>query len=224
MGRERVQWSGLVLPDARAGLLEVRQEVHKAEALALAAFCLAGGHSVVPGPGGAAAVQLRHAGGPVERRLHLRRDVQETVSPSSFCPPPTRALAGTAGPAPSSHTANRLAAYDGSIFIYSKWGFVPGSFSPLISLPPPAGTCCQMRGQQLAYRAAAAPAAVAARVEILLFGSASISLWCNERTDEPRGPRRLRLLCHRGLISDAAPRGAAGGAARGGWCWRCWRR
>lgn len=40
----------------------------------------AGGDTLVPSPRGAAAVQLRHAGGPVERGLHLRRDVQEKVS------------------------------------------------------------------------------------------------------------------------------------------------
>lgn len=43
----------------------------------------AGGNAVVQSPGGAAPVQLRHAGGPVERGLHLRRDVQEKVSETS---------------------------------------------------------------------------------------------------------------------------------------------
>lgn len=47
---------------------------------------VAGGDAVVPGARGAAPVQLRHAGGPVERRLHLRRDVQEEVSGSRPAP------------------------------------------------------------------------------------------------------------------------------------------
>lgn len=47
---------------------------------AAADVCVAGGNAVVQSSGGAAPVQLRHAGGPVERRLHLRRDVQEEVS------------------------------------------------------------------------------------------------------------------------------------------------
>lgn len=41
---------------------------------------------MVQSAGGTAAVQLRHAGGPVERRLHLRRDVQEEVSEKRAVP------------------------------------------------------------------------------------------------------------------------------------------
>lgn len=43
-----------------------------------------GGNAVVQSPGGAAPVQLCHTGGPVERGLHLRRDVQEKVSETSL--------------------------------------------------------------------------------------------------------------------------------------------
>lgn len=43
-----------------------------------------GGNAVVQSPGSAAPVQLCHTGGPVERGLHLRRDVQEKVSETSL--------------------------------------------------------------------------------------------------------------------------------------------
>lgn len=43
---------------------------------------VAGGDSLVPGPRSSAPVQLCYTGGPVERRLHLRRDVQEKVRSS----------------------------------------------------------------------------------------------------------------------------------------------
>lgn len=46
-------------------------------------LCVVGGDPVVQSPRGAAPVQLRHTGGPVERRLHLRRDVQEKVRATS---------------------------------------------------------------------------------------------------------------------------------------------
>lgn len=41
--------------------------------------CVLGGDTVVPSPRGTATVQLRHTGRPVERRLHLRRNVQKKV-------------------------------------------------------------------------------------------------------------------------------------------------
>lgn len=43
-------------------------------------MCVAGGDALVQSPRSAASVQLRYASGPVECRLHLRRDVQEKVS------------------------------------------------------------------------------------------------------------------------------------------------
>lgn len=38
-------------------------------------FAIAGRHAVVPGPRSPAAVQLRHPRGPLECRLHFRRNV-----------------------------------------------------------------------------------------------------------------------------------------------------
>lgn len=71
---------------------------------------VAGGDAVVQSAGGAAPVQLRHAGGPVERRLHLCRDVQEEVSEKCDCLAPVKGF--------SSSPINMLCA---DVFASGRW-------------------------------------------------------------------------------------------------------
>lgn len=125
----------------------------------------AGGHSMVPSPRGAPAVQLRHASGPVECRLHLCRDVQETVSPS--CP-----------------------ASDGLTFVRFQFFEVLARFFPQCIFMPLLGTCCQMHSEPLVYRAAAVPSAVASDSRDSAFWEARVSV-CGVTDEARHQPRCL---------------------------------